>query len=48
MKPGDWLVAGLAGFNLLVALVYALSGEWAKTLYWVGAAIINTSVVLMR
>jgi hypothetical protein len=48
MITGDKLVLCLAVLNGIIALAYALDGQWAKMTYWLSAAGINLSLVMMR
>jgi hypothetical protein len=34
--------------SLVAGIVYACFGEWNKTLYWIAAALLNFSVIMMR
>ncbi len=45
---GPSLMQGLAVFYVLVAIVFAFEGNWAKAAYWIGASIITTSVLWMK
>ena len=48
------LVAGLGMMKFLVccyiftALLFALERNWPKVMYWIGAAIITSSVIWMK
>ena len=48
MSRGDWFGIVLVTEYVLLAMVYACEGDWPKVGYWIGAAILGTSVVLMR
>lgn len=45
---GDLLMKGLIVFYAVVACVFAWEGNWPKMTYWIGAAIITSSVVVMK
>ena len=45
---GPLLMQGLVVTYVLVALVFAYEGNWPKCTYWMGAAIITTSVLWMK
>lgn len=40
------MMMGLVAFYLLTAGVSGWEGNWPRTLYWVGASIITTAVLL--
>lgn len=46
MTPARWVNLGLIGVYLGLAGLYAWEGSWPKVLYWVGAAILSTGVLL--
>ncbi|MEK6618925.1 MAG: hypothetical protein AABY90_09535 [Nitrospirota bacterium] len=48
MTRGDWFGVALVAEYAFLAVVYAGEGNWPKVGYWIGAAILGTSVVLMR
>jgi hypothetical protein len=48
MTRGDWFAVALVAEYVFLAAVYACEGDWPKVGYWIGAAILGTSVVLMR
>ena len=45
---GDWLVKCLVAQYAVIACVYGWQGNWPKMLYWIGAGLIGTSVVMMK
>lgn len=45
---GTNLMAFLAVFYVILALVFAYEGQWAKCTYWIGACIITVSVLVMK
>ena len=45
---GTWLMQFLVVFYVVTALVFAYEGNWAKMSYWIGAAIITSSVLVMK
>ncbi len=48
MSRGDWFGIALIAEYAVLAALYAGEGDWPKVGYWIGAAILGTSVVLMR
>ena len=46
MTPARWLNLALIGAYLILAVLYGWERDWPKTLYWVGAAILGTGVLL--
>lgn len=48
LMTGDMLMRGLIVFYVVLAGVYAYETNWAKCTYWIGAAIISTSVLVMK
>lgn len=48
MTGSEWLMAFLIGFYLVVASVSAWEGNWPRCWYWLAAAQITTSVLLMK
>lgn len=48
MINGDALMQGLVVVYVLVAILYATEGNWPKMTYWIGAAIITSSVLAMK
>lgn len=48
MISGAFLMQSLAVFYVLVAIVFAYEGNYAKCAYWIGASIITTSVLVMK
>ena len=46
MTPARWLNCGLILTYLVLAALYAGEREWPKVLYWFGAAILSTGVLL--
>ena len=45
---GNVLMAGLICFYLIIAVVFLVEGNYPKCTYWIGAAIITGSVLVMR
>jgi hypothetical protein len=45
---GDGLMRGLLVFYLILAAVFAYELNWAKCTYWIGAAVITGSVLVMK
>ena len=45
---GTNLMISLSCFYVVLALVFAYEGQWAKCSYWVGACIITVSVLVMK
>ncbi len=48
MSLGDKLMVALVVVYLVTASVFAWEANWPKMSYWIGAAIITTSVLAMR
>ena len=48
MTTGDKLMLLLVCQYLIVAFVFGFQGTWFKMTYWLGAAIITTSVIFMK
>lgn len=48
MITGDRLMYGLIVMYLIVAAVFAYERNWAKCWYWLAAAQISGSVLVMR
>lgn len=46
MTPARWLNLALIATYLILAVLYGLDRNLPKTLYWVGAAILGTGVLL--
>ena len=46
MTPARWVNLVLIGTYLVLAILYAWDHDWPKVLYWVGAAILGTGVLL--
>ena len=44
---GNILMAGLVVVYLVIAVVFAVEGDWPKCWYWLGAAQITSAVLLM-
>lgn len=42
---GDWLVKILFAEYIFIMLVYLISHEWNKALYWFGASVLNISII---
>jgi hypothetical protein len=45
---GDRLMLGLAGFYIVLAVVYAVERNWPKCQYWLGAFLITSAVLMMK
>jgi hypothetical protein len=45
---GDLLMQGLIVTYVIVALVFGYEQNWPKCTYWIGAAIITGSVLVMK
>jgi len=45
---GNMLMIGLVIFYCFLAIVFAAERNWPKCSYWIGAAIITSSVMAMR
>jgi len=45
---GDYIVAVSLTLNSIAAVTYGIQGHWRQVLYWIGACLINTSILLMR
>lgn len=48
MINGTLLMQGLVVFYVLLACVFVYEGNYAKCTYWIGAAIITGSVLVMK
>ncbi len=48
MRWGDYIVLASLGLNLACVAAYLAQGHWRNALYFVGAALINWSIVGMR
>ena len=46
MTPARWVNAALIGAYLVLAALYATEHQWPKVLYWSGAAVLGTGVLL--
>ena len=46
MSPAKWVNLALIGIYLVLAVLYAVERAWPKVLYWTGAAILGTGVLL--
>lgn len=47
MRYGDWVVIASLSLNLLSAMLYGVELQWLYVMYFLGAALINGSLVLM-
>lgn len=47
MRWGDYIVMASASLNVLCVIAYALQSHWLNVMYFLGAALINTSIILM-
>lgn len=47
MTPARWVNMLLILEYLLLTGLYACDGSWQKSMYWIGAAVISTSILLM-
>jgi hypothetical protein len=45
---GDRLMQGLLVVYFIIACTFAYEQNWAKMTYWIGAAIITGSVLVMK
>lgn len=45
MISSTGMMQGLVAFYVMVAVVSAYEGNWPRCTYWIGAAIITTSVL---
>ena len=48
MINGTMLMQGLVVVYVIVAVVFAVEGNWPKCTYWIGAVIITLSVLVMK
>lgn len=48
MINGTLLMQILVCVYVVVAVIFGYEGDWPKAAYWVGAAIITSSVVFMK
>lgn len=48
MRIGDYIVSVSLGLNLCALVAYAWQGHWRNVVYFLGAALINGSIVGMR
>lgn len=48
MIDGDTLMKALVGCYCVLACVYLYEGNYARAWYWLGAAQITSSVLLMK
>jgi hypothetical protein len=46
MTPAKWVNVVLIVTYLILAGLYGLDRDWPKVLYWTGAAILGTGVLL--
>ena len=46
MTPAKWVNVALIVAYVVLAGLYATEGAWPKVLYWTGAAILGTGVLL--
>src|SRR3990167_9831059 len=46
MTPAKWLNLTLIGAYLVLAMLYGWERNWPKMLYWIGAMILTTGVLL--
>lgn len=46
MRLGDWVVAISFSLNVLSALAYGYQSQWPMVMYFVGAGLINLSLIL--
>lgn len=44
---GDYFVIAATALNIFACVAYALSGEWARSSYWLGAFIITGSTLMI-
>jgi hypothetical protein len=48
MTPARWVNVALVVVYLVLAVLYAADRSAAKVVYWIGAAIISSAVLMMR
>ena len=46
MTPARWVNVALIVTYLVLAVLYGVERDWPKVLYWVGASILGTGVLL--
>ena len=46
MTPARWLHVTLICAYVVLAVLYGVDKDWPRVLYWVGAAILGTGVLL--
>ena len=46
LSPARWWNLALLAQYLVLAVLYAVQREWAKTLYWIGATILSLGILL--
>ena len=46
MTPARWVNLALIATYLVLAILYGLERDYPKVLYWTGAAILGTGVLL--
>lgn len=44
---GDLMMKGLVVVYIVTACLFAAEGNWPRCMYWIGAAIITSSVLVM-
>lgn len=47
MTPAQWMNVGLIVQYLVLAGLYLFEWQLPKALYWIGAAVISTAVLIM-
>ncbi len=47
MRYGDWVVLASFTLNILSMLLYAMQMHWPMVIYFLGAALINGSLIIM-
>lgn len=48
MSWADWFMVAITVEYAVAGGLYALMGDWPRVGYWVGAVIINVSILMMR
>jgi hypothetical protein len=43
---GDMIVGILVAEYIVIAIVYAFNQQWIKSFYWLGATILNVSLLM--
>lgn len=48
MTAPDWLNLALVLAYVVLAIAFAVMGNWPKVLYWIGAGILTASLLWMN